>query len=184
MNALHLTNAEFRSLAARVTDIAADLLAGLDDLRAFPPVRGEQVARAFEAPLPEKGLRARALDALGEVLALSRDDFIRVIERSPKAMREMLALLARMIRRASGRIEDLVFLDVAGRVAKCLLDLSVAQGESEIELTQDDLASFVGATRVSVNRALADLETQGAISVGRRHLEVKDAERLRRQIRY
>ena len=29
MNALHLPNAEFRSLAARVTDIAADLLAGL-----------------------------------------------------------------------------------------------------------------------------------------------------------
>ena len=72
MNALHLPNAEFRSLAARVTDIAADLLAGLDDMRAFPPVRGEQVARAFEAPLPEEGLRARALDALGEVLALSR----------------------------------------------------------------------------------------------------------------
>ena len=39
MNALHLPNAEFRSLAARVTDIAADLLAGLDDLRAFPAVR-------------------------------------------------------------------------------------------------------------------------------------------------
>ncbi len=72
MNALHLPNAEFRSLAARVTDIAADLLAGLDDMRAFPPVRGEQVARAFEAPLPEEGLRARALDALAEVLALSR----------------------------------------------------------------------------------------------------------------
>jgi hypothetical protein len=72
MNALHLPNAEFRSLAARVTDIAADLLAGLDDMRAFPAVRGEQVARAFEAPLPEEGLRARALDALGEVLALSR----------------------------------------------------------------------------------------------------------------
>ena len=72
MNALHLPNAEFRSLAARVTDIAADLLAGLDDLRAFPAVRGEQVARAFGAPLPEEGLRARALDALGEVLALSR----------------------------------------------------------------------------------------------------------------
>ena len=72
MNALHLPNAEFRSLAARVTDIAADLLAGLDDMRAFPPVRGEQVARAFGAPLPEEGLRAGALDALGEVLALSR----------------------------------------------------------------------------------------------------------------
>ncbi len=72
MNALHLPNAEFRSLAARVTDIAADLLGGLDEMRAFPAVRGEQVARAFEGPLPEEGLRARALDALGEVLALSR----------------------------------------------------------------------------------------------------------------
>ena len=72
MNALHLPNAEFRSLAARVTDLAADLLAGLDELRAFPAVRGEQVARAFEAPLPEEGLRAGALDALAEVLAMSR----------------------------------------------------------------------------------------------------------------
>src|SRR5256884_8903393 len=72
MNALHLPNAEFRSLPARVPDLAADLLAGLDELRAFPAVRAEQVARAFEAPLPEAGLRAGALDALGEVLALSR----------------------------------------------------------------------------------------------------------------
>src|SRR2546430_17332990 len=72
MNALHLPNAEFRSLAARVTGLAADLLAGLDELRAFPAVRAEQVARAFEAPLPEAGLRAGALDALGEGVALSR----------------------------------------------------------------------------------------------------------------
>src|SRR2546430_1283270 len=72
MNALHLPNAESRSLAARVTDLAADLLAGLDELRAFPAVRAEQVARAFEAPVPEAGLRAGALDALDEVLALSR----------------------------------------------------------------------------------------------------------------
>src|SRR5256885_15756173 len=72
MNALHLPNAEFRSLAARVTDLAADLLAGLDELRAFPAVRAEQVARAFEAPLPEAGLRAGALHAPGGGLAPSR----------------------------------------------------------------------------------------------------------------
>ncbi|HEY0767891.1 MAG TPA: pyridoxal-dependent decarboxylase [Steroidobacteraceae bacterium] len=72
MNALHLPNAEFRSLAARVTDIAAELLAGLENMRAFPPVAAEHVARAFAAPLPEEGLRAHALDALDEVLALSR----------------------------------------------------------------------------------------------------------------
>src|SRR5439155_9326438 len=72
MNALHLSVAEFRSLAARMTDLSADLLAGLDGARAFPEVPGAHTARAFAAPLPEQGLGAAALDALGEVLALSR----------------------------------------------------------------------------------------------------------------
>src|SRR5438874_8140346 len=72
MNALHLSVAEFRSLAARMTDLSADLLAALDGARAFPEVSGAHTARAFAAPLPEQGLGAAALDALGEVLALSR----------------------------------------------------------------------------------------------------------------
>ncbi|MGH8132211.1 MAG: pyridoxal phosphate-dependent decarboxylase family protein, partial [Steroidobacteraceae bacterium] len=72
MNALDLPNTEFRALAARLTDMAAEFLAGLTDARAFPAVSGESVAQALAAPLPEEGLRARALDALGEVFALSR----------------------------------------------------------------------------------------------------------------
>src|SRR5436309_3481916 len=72
MNALHLSVTEFRSLAARMTDLSADLLAALDGARAFPEVSGAHTARAFAAPLPEQGLGAAALDALGEVLALSR----------------------------------------------------------------------------------------------------------------
>src|SRR5256886_1284609 len=72
MNALHLSVTEFRSLAARMTDLSADLLAALDGARAFPEVSGAHTARAFAAPVPEAGLRAGALDALGEVLALSR----------------------------------------------------------------------------------------------------------------
>jgi CRP-like cAMP-binding protein len=130
--------------------------------------------------------RSATVTALDEtqVLALSRDDFLRVIERSPRATRELLRLLARTVRRASGRIEDLVFLDVPGRVAKCLLDLAMAHSRRDVELTQDDLAAFVGATRVSVNRALADLEHLGAIVVGRRHIEIKDQDALRKQVRY
>jgi hypothetical protein len=35
-----------------------------------------------------------------------------------------------------------------------------------------------------VNRCLADLEKLGAITVGRRHIEIADREKLRTQIRY
>jgi aromatic-L-amino-acid decarboxylase len=72
MNALQLSDAEFRSLAARVTGLAAQLLAGLDGARAFPLVAGERLASAFGAALPEQGLGAHALDALQEVLEYSR----------------------------------------------------------------------------------------------------------------
>ncbi|MGH2500174.1 MAG: Crp/Fnr family transcriptional regulator [Candidatus Limnocylindria bacterium] len=132
--------------------------------------------------------RSATVTAINEtvLLSLARDDFLGVLERNPRAMRRMLGLLAKMVRRVSGRVEDLVFLDVPSRVAKCLLDLSeVAKGERrELSLTQEDLASFVGATRVSVNRVLADLEHRGVITVGRRHVEITDAELLRKEIRY
>lgn len=120
-----------------------------------------------------------------QVLALARPDFFEVLERHPRAMRVMLTLLARTIRDTSRRIEDLVFLDLPSRVAKSLLDLRSARGgDGEIHLTQDDIAAFVGATRASVNRVLADLEQQGIIEIGRRHIGITDLAKLERQVRY
>jgi glutamate/tyrosine decarboxylase-like PLP-dependent enzyme len=72
MNPLHLSDPEFRALAARVTELSAGLLAGLEGARAFPDTSAAQTAAAFRTPLPEDGLRAAALDALGDVVAMSR----------------------------------------------------------------------------------------------------------------
>ena len=120
-----------------------------------------------------------------QVLALNRNDFFEVLERHPRAMRVMLTILARTIRDNARRIEDLVFLDLPSRVAKALLDLRTTHGaDCEIQLTQDDIAAFVGATRASVNRVLADLEQQGILGIGRRQIEIKDLARLQRQVRY
>jgi CRP-like cAMP-binding protein len=120
-----------------------------------------------------------------QALALDRREFFEVLERHPRAMRTLLTQLARTIRDTSRRIEDLVFLDLPSRVAKALLDLRGAHGSNgEIHLTQDDIAAFVGATRASVNRVLADLEQQGILVIGRRHIEIRDLARLQRQVRY
>lgn len=140
-----------------------------------------------ELALFDDGPRSASVTALAETLtyALSGADLFDVLERNPRAMRVLLARLTRIVRRLSGQVGDFVFLDLESRVAKYLLDLSELSPErTEVDLTQDDLAAFVGGTRTAVNRCLADLSKAGAISTARRHIEIVDRDKLREQIRY
>jgi len=107
------------------------------------------------------------------------------LEDTRAAVRVVLDALAKTIRRLSDRVEDLIFLDVPSRVAKYLLDLAQQDGSARLELTltQDELAAFIGASRVSVNRVLGDLERRDIIEIRRRHIVVKDAEKLAKEIR-
>lgn len=136
---------------------------------------------------------AVALDDTRAAL-LAGDDFLAFLERHPSAVRLVLETLARTIRRLSDRVEHLTFLDVPSRVAKYLLDLSLANtpggkgpatsGTLELSLTQDELAAFVGASRVSVNRVLGDLERREIVSIRRRRIAIKDPDRLAKEIRF
>lgn len=140
-----------------------------------------------ELALFDDGPRSATVTALTETmtLTLANRDFTSVLEQSPGAMKELLALLARRIRHSTGHIEDLVFLDLSGRVAKCLLDQDeVLGGSGTLHFTQEVIASFVGATRVAVNRVLVDLERRGAVRLGRGHVEITDASMLKREIHH
>jgi CRP-like cAMP-binding protein len=55
---------------------------------------------------------------------------------------------------------------------------------NELTLTQDELAAFIGASRVSVNRVLGDLERREIISIRRRRIVIKDADRLGKEVRF
>jgi CRP/FNR family transcriptional regulator len=131
--------------------------------------------------------RSASATALEDTRAalLARDDFLGFLEAHPTAMRVVLDALAKTIRRLSDRVEDLVFLDVPSRVAKYLLDLAKVDGKERLELTltQDELAAFIGASRVSVNRVLGDLERREIIEIRRRHIVIRDRDRLAKEIR-
>jgi CRP/FNR family transcriptional regulator len=131
--------------------------------------------------------RSASATALEDTRAalLARDDFLGFLEAHPAAVRVVLDALAKTIRRLSDRVEDLIFLDVPSRVAKYLLDLAQADGTAKLELTltQDELAAFIGASRVSVNRVLGDLERRQIIGIRRRHIVIVDPERLAKEIR-
>lgn len=72
MNAVQLSTEEFRALADRVVELATGVYSGLDRARAYPQVTAGQTRRAFDEPAPEEGLRGAALDALDDVIELSR----------------------------------------------------------------------------------------------------------------
>ena len=131
--------------------------------------------------------RSASATALEDTRAalLARDDFLSFLEAHPAAVRVVLDALAKTIRRLSDRVEDLIFLDVPSRVAKYLLDLAQQDGANQLELTltQDELAAFIGASRVSVNRVLGDLERRGIVEIRRRHIVILDRERLAKEIR-
>jgi CRP/FNR family cyclic AMP-dependent transcriptional regulator len=85
---------------------------------------------------------------------------------------------------------DLVFTDVPGRVAKALLDLADRFGTARQDglqvnhdLTQEELAQLVGASRETVNKALADFAARGWLQLSAKSVLIIEPERLRKRSR-
>jgi aromatic-L-amino-acid decarboxylase len=72
MNPVEISSDEFRRLAERVTQIASEYLATIDAQVISPATSGGETLRLFRTPLPEDGIGETALNALPEVLRLSR----------------------------------------------------------------------------------------------------------------
>ncbi|TDO94300.1 Crp/Fnr family transcriptional regulator [Enemella evansiae] len=125
-----------------------------------------------------------------ELRVLEHDELIRWLDGRPEVARGLLGQLAGRLRRANVVVSDLVFSDVPGRVAKALLDLASRFGERtetglvvHHELTQEELAQLVGASRETVNKALADFATRGWIRLEPRSVTITDLERVERRAR-
>jgi CRP-like cAMP-binding protein len=97
------------------------------------------------------------------VRLIERTTFTDLVEREPELAHGLLQALAEMVRATNERLVDLQTLDVPGRVAKWLLANAVQQPavagcDVPFTISQGDLAAEIGATRVSVNRALRSFE--------------------------
>ena len=108
----------------------------------------------------------------------------------PEIAEQLLRVLARRLRRTNDALADLIFTDVPGRVAKALLGLADRFGTEEAEgvrvhhdLTQEELAQLVGASRETVNKALADFASRGWMRVDSRAVTIIDRDRLARRAR-
>ena len=145
-----------------------------------------------ELSLFDPGPRTATATAIAEpqILGLSNEQLQRFITARPYVAGTLLAALARRLRRTNENLADLVFTDVPGRVAKALLDLSRRFGrpvENGVmvahDLTQEELAQLVGASRETVNKALADFASRGWLKLEARAVLLQDLDRLQRRAR-
>lgn len=145
-----------------------------------------------ELSLFDPGPRSSTVTAVtdADLLALGQDQLLSWLTGRPEVARGLLLQLASRLRGLNDQVADLVFSDVPGRVAKALLDLArrfgrPADGSVHVhhDLTQEELAQLVGASRETVNKALADFVHRGWIRLEQRAVVILDVERLTNRAR-
>ena len=148
----------------------------LGEIPVFDPTGGPRTASAI------------AITSHTRVLWLENDVLFKWLNKHPHVAVNMLQVMAARMRANNERISDLVFMDVPARLAKTLLNLASRFGEPitaglrvQHDLTQEELAQLVGASRETVNKALMDFANRGWImSQGRSIIIYKPGMLIRR----
>ncbi len=167
----------------------------------LPAETGDEVVLAVLGPgdcfgelaLLDGGPRSASVVAMEsvETWVLGRQDFLLFFRSNIEAAERLIINLARTIRRTNEDVADLAFLDLPGRLAKKLLELAESYGQQQeggkvieitVPLTQEELASMIGATRPSVNKVLGLYEDQGAIQRRGRRIAILRPDVLRRRV--
>jgi CRP/FNR family cyclic AMP-dependent transcriptional regulator len=130
---------------------------------------------------------ARAVEPT-TVFALPREAFLQAIRENPPLLESLHRSLGTLLRSLLAQASDLVFMDLAGRVAKLLMGLADKEGKPhdggitlDLHLSQSGLAGMVGGSRPSVNQILKSFEARGYLEVRGRHIFIKHPESLRRR---
>ncbi len=120
------------------------------------------------------------------LVSLDRETLLDAVHHHAGVADGMLRGLGGLARRITEQASDLVFLDLAGRVAKTLATLADRDGRVDgdaivlpLPLTQTELAEMVGGSRQSVNQILKSFEARGYLALQGREARILNPEALR-----
>lgn len=102
-----------------------------------------------------------------ELLHLGKDAFQRCLQDNFQVAQKLMQILVRRLREADRKIESLALLDVYGRVARLLLELSAEEDGRRVvrkKISKQDMARMIGASREMVSKVMRDLELSGYIA--------------------
>lgn len=111
-----------------------------------------------------------------EVIAVSRQQMLHLFQQEPALALSMLKYLAQTVRLLSDQVDHITFLSAEERIIRVLLS-----GETDLlDITQEELANAVGASRVTVSRCLQRLAAQGLLSTGYHQIRLRDRAGLKK----
>jgi len=127
-----------------------------------------------------------------ETLFVSRTDFMNYLKAYPQLYIEIIAVLCQRLRETDKHLEELSFLDVSGRLARKLIETAKDGLHNEKDMnslpvcsiSQEELATIVGASRVMVNKILNSFAELGLISIARKNIMIINSHELNRIARY
>ena len=105
-----------------------------------------------------------------ELAEISYGRFRQLSEKDPDILFELASQMALRLRKTSQKVGNLAFMDVTGRIARTLMDLSKEPDSMthpdgmQIRITRQELGRIVGCSREMVGRVLKNLEEQGLIT--------------------
>jgi CRP/FNR family cyclic AMP-dependent transcriptional regulator len=119
------------------------------------------------------------------LLAVRRTDFLQLLNEESTLAIHLLSLFCERLRWTTNLYEDSAFLTSPARLAKRILSLALLHGRAadtgmELNISQSDLARFLGVSRQIVNRHLHDWKDRGWVEIGRGQLLIHDSDALRR----
>lgn len=135
--------------------------------------------------------KERTADAIAltacELLVLERRDFLPFLRSNPDVCIRMLGILCERLRRTSEQVEDILFLDLSGRLARALVRLAQTHGERgtdgiriALPLSQRQFGEMVGLSRESINKQLNAWQREGLIALDKGRITIRGMQALER----
>lgn len=117
-----------------------------------------------------------------ELFALKREQLLDYFMQEPIVAIKFIELLCGRLRHISNQMEEAMTMSLATRLARRLTTLAADFG-TEVMMSQEELATYVGSARESVNRQLQVWQRAGYIELKRGRILLKDVGALTAEAR-
>lgn len=131
-------------------------------------------------PKPQRTAEVRTRE-ICEIAEIDYQTFHELCKEYPDLSYAIFAQLTRRLKNTTRKVTDLAFIDVSGRIARCLIDLAnhpeamMLPNGRQIRITRQEIGRLVGCSREMVGRVLKTLEEQGMIETEGKAILIYDS---------